>query len=121
MLVIVFLQDAKCFTVVPEGFVYSLDEKSLKNRGVNKNQNRLIYFSRELFKKMEENEEYEQNCKPNFHRPISIKYPLPDNLEDACFIGRMICFEGMIFFLLIKCFIFFVTLCMNNKLFQMCI
>lgn len=94
MLVIVYLQDAKCYTIVPEEFIYSLDERSLKNNGLNRNQNRLIFFSREWFEKMDQNESIDQEYKPNFHRPITGNYPLPDDLNETCFIGRMIHYEG---------------------------
>lgn len=94
MLVVVYLQDAKRLTVVPEEYVYSLNERSLKNRGVNKNQSCLIYFSRVQFEKMQKNEDLDQEYTPNFHRPITTDYPLPADLEDTCFIGRMINFEG---------------------------
>lgn len=56
MLVVVYLRDARCHTVVPEEFIFALVERSLKNRGLNSNQNRRIYFSREVFEKLQRNE-----------------------------------------------------------------
>lgn len=94
MLVIVYLQDSKKYTVVPESFIYSLDERSLKNRGLNRNQSRLIYFSQLCFENMQANENLDEEIGPNFHCPITVEYPLPLNLVETCFIGRMIRFEG---------------------------
>ena len=94
MLVVVYLQDPKKYTVVPESFIYDLNERSLKNRGVNRNQSRLIYFSQECFENMQANENVDEEIGPNFHCPITMEYPLPFNLVETCFIGRMICFEG---------------------------
>lgn len=90
MLVVVYLQDAKRYTVVPESFIYDLNEKNLKNLGVNRNQSRLIYFSQYLFENLQANENLDEQFEPNFHCPITKVYPLPE----TCFIGRMICFEG---------------------------
>lgn len=96
MLVVVYLRDARCHTVVPEEFIFALVERSLKNRGLNSNQNRRIYFSREVFEKLQRNEVIEDYI-PNFNLPVTEIYPLPNDLEETCFIGRMICFEGKFF------------------------
>lgn len=92
MLVLVYLSDPKQHTVVPESFIYDLNERSLKNRGVNRNQNRLIYFSRQWFENMEQNRNLDEEFVPNFHCPLTIEYPLPNGLVETCFIGRMIRF-----------------------------
>lgn len=94
MIVIVYLQDPKKYIAVPESFVYDLDERSLKNRGVNRNQNRLVYFSQEWHENMEANENVLQEFEPNFHCAITTRYPLPNYLDETCFIGRLISFEG---------------------------
>lgn len=93
MLALVFLRDAKRYTVVPEEFVYSLNERSLKNRGINTYQNRLIYFSREVFGELNQNENLIDYA-PNFNIAVSKEYPLPDNMQETCYIGRLISFEG---------------------------
>lgn len=97
MLVVVYLREAKRYTVVPEEFIYYLNERSLKNLGLNRNQNRLIYFSREVFQKLEQNE-IPYAFAPNFSIPVSTEYPMPENLEETCFIGRLISFEGTILY-----------------------
>lgn len=93
MLLVVYLYEAERYTVVPEEFVFQLNERSLKMNGVNTNQNRRIYFSTECFEILQQNGNVEQ-FKPNFNLPITKIYPLPDNLMETCFYGRMYCFEG---------------------------
>lgn len=93
MLVIVYLFEAKAHTVVPEHFIYCLNERSLKNRGVNSNQDRVIYFSTDCYEKIARNENVD-GFKPNFELPITIDYPLPVNLMETCFNGRLYSFEG---------------------------
>lgn len=94
MLVVVYLKDSKQYTIVPEEFIYQLNERNLKNLGLNRNQNRLIYFSSEIFEKIQRNDDIEPPHEPNFSLPISFAYPLPNDLKDTCFIGRLIKFEG---------------------------
>lgn len=91
MLIIVFLQEARKYTVVPEEFIYGLDEKSLKNNGVNSNQTRLIYFSKDVFEKLEQN--VQQTFTPKFDLPVTNIYPLPIELNETCFKGRLYGFE----------------------------
>lgn len=93
MYVLVHLQNANRHIVVPESFVYELDELSTKNYGVNRNQVRLIYFSFELFEILNRNEIPNREFPPNFNLPITIEYPLPMELKETCFNGRIISFE----------------------------
>ena len=97
MLVVVYLKEAGGYTVVPEQFIYQLNERTLKNIGVNRNQDRLIYFSVDVFEKLERNEVVEQYA-PNFNLPVSVVYPLPNEYTETCFIGRLIKFEGKYIF-----------------------
>lgn len=90
MFVTVFLVEAKTHTVIPEEFVFKLVEANLKNHGLNSNQNRLIYFSRELFELLESHVVPRAEIIPNFGLPITEMYPLPDGLLETCFIGRLI-------------------------------
>lgn len=92
MLIIVYLQDAKKHTVVPEEFIFGLNEKNLKNNGVNSNQTRLIYFSKDVYEKLQRNEE--QDFIPKFDLPVTNVYPLPDALAETCFKGRLYGFES---------------------------
>lgn len=93
MLVVVYLSEAKNYTVVPEEFIYQLNERTLKNLGLNQNQNRLIYFSADVFEKLERKKVF-KTPQPNFNLEVSSAYPLPNVLNETCFIGRLIKFEG---------------------------
>lgn len=94
MFVVVYLRDAQCSTVIPEEFILDLNQKTLKNNGINRNQNRRIFFSKEWFENQEKKINLDQQFEPNFDLPISNEYPLADNVAEACFIGRLIKFEG---------------------------
>lgn len=98
MLVVVYLQDPKEYTIVPENFIFDLNERNLKNRGVNRNQSRLIYFSQQMFDEMQSNQDLDEEFEPNFHCQITMEYPLPVSLIETCYIGRLISFEGEKFF-----------------------
>lgn len=93
MFVSVFLIDAKAHTVVPKQFILGLIEVNLLNSGVNQNQNRLVYFSNELFDLLmnRENPNFLEFI-PNFDLEVTTAYPLPDNLRATCFRGRLMKF-----------------------------
>lgn len=95
MFVTVFLTESKMRTVVPKKFIYRLCQVNLDNRGVNRNQNRRIYFSKNLFELLQRGEnpnltEYEAK----FDLPTTQVYPLPSELQETCFIGRTIRYWG---------------------------
>lgn len=94
MFVLVFLSVSRRYTVVDESFIFQLIERNVKNFGINRNQNRLIYFLREWFERRERNETIYGDFVPNFTLETTNEYPLPDGMDETCFIGRMICFEG---------------------------
>lgn len=96
MLVVVLLREPNVYTVIPEECIYSLnpkkDEKQLKNRGINQNRDRLIFFSNDIYDKISRN--CEEKFQPKFYLPVTSSYPLPNNLNETCFIGRTYCFES---------------------------
>lgn len=94
MLVLVFLLVPRRYTIVDESFIYKLVERNVKNYGINRNQNRLIYFSREWFEKFKRNETIDEDFVPNFLLETTNEYPLPNDVDETCYVGRMICFEG---------------------------
>lgn len=94
MFVVVYLCDAKKHTIIPEEFVYILNQKSLKNCGVNSNQNRRIYFSSEWFREYEQKLSPKREYEPKFDLDITNVYPLPNDLIETCFVARLYCFEG---------------------------
>lgn len=91
MLVVIYLKESKNYTIIPEEFIYCLDEQTVKNKGLNPNQKRLIYFSYDVYKKLEQN--VPQEFVPKFHLPITNMYPLPDGLIETCFNGYMYVFR----------------------------
>lgn len=97
LFVVIFLRDANCATVVPEEFILDLDQKALKNNGVNRNQDRRLYFSKEWLENQKNEINLDKKFQPNFELPIMKVYPLPDNIDEACYIARMIKFEGKTF------------------------
>lgn len=97
MYVSVYLVDAHVHTVVPQEFVYGLNQVNLNNHGVNTNQNRLIYFSSEYFKVLvNANEPVDIDHIPKFDLPVTKVFPLPNDLQETCFIGRLKKFWGKI-------------------------
>lgn len=94
MYVVVYLRDAKCYTVIPEEFILDLDEKTVKNNGINRNQHRRIYFSKQWFENQTNGINLNKSFEPKFGLPCTEVYPLANNVIEACYIGRMIKFEG---------------------------
>lgn len=96
MFVTVFLVNAREYTVIPEKFVYDLNKMNLFNFGLNSNQNRLIYFSKNLFEALESGGSMQENeIEPNFSLPPSVDYPLKNGVMETCFIARLKKFWGM--------------------------
>lgn len=98
--VLVYLVHARKNTIVPEKFVYSLNDVKLKNNGVNQNQDHRIYFSQALFDLMK-NGEAPIDMQPNFSLPITKNYPLENGINETCFIGRTKKFYGELHFILL--------------------
>lgn len=95
MFVSVYLSDAGAHTVVPREFIFELNKVNLYNNGVNSNQNRLIYFSKGMFEALENgNNTAPTDYIPNFSIPVTKVYPLPNEVQEACFIGRLKKFYG---------------------------
>lgn len=89
MFVVVFLSGPKKLTVVPENFIFDLNERKLKNLGVNSNQRYRIYFSKGWFQNQINGVNLEHEFIPNFRLPATNVYPLPDNVAEAVFFGYM--------------------------------
>lgn len=93
MFVVVFLSGPKKLTVIPEEFIFELNEKKLKNFGCNSNQAYRIYFSKEWFL----NQVHEINLGKifisNFNLPVSDVHPLPNDIVAAVFKAHLRKFE----------------------------
>lgn len=74
--VVVFLMKPKKYVVVPENFIFDLDQTKLKNIGANRNQNFKIFWSN-----------IGNDVQPNFNAEESEIYP--PNIIEACYIGRV--------------------------------
>lgn len=93
MFVIVYLRDPNCYTVVPEEFIMDLKEKVVKNCGINRNQARRIFFSKEWFANQTNKVNLDHRFEPNFRLACTALYPLPNDMAETNYIGRMIMFE----------------------------
>lgn len=96
MFVTVFLVEARAHTVIPARFVYDLNQMNLFNLGLNSNQARRIYFSKNLFEALKNGDVIQENeIEPNFNLPTSVDYPLKNGALETCFIARLKKFWGM--------------------------
>lgn len=82
--VVVYLLRARQFVVVPEIWVFDLNNAKLKNKGCNSNQNFLVYCS---FRNGEANLDSE----PNFNAQLTTTH---NGTMDACLICRVNKFYG---------------------------
>lgn len=104
MFVVVYLVDANAYTVVPKEFVYQLIEENVLNKGVNSNQNRLIYFSNELFDVLQSGvDNGHETHIPNFNLPTTQEYPPPNDLLETCYIARLKKFFSKYIIFIQKC------------------
>lgn len=89
MFVVVLIKSLKRYVVVPEEWVFDINEQSLKNNGVNRNRNVLMFWSENgIGNDNEPDHEY----KPNFTLKKETVFPPPDG--QGCYIVRMIHFYG---------------------------
>lgn len=93
MFVTVYLVDAKKHTVVPEEFIYDLHKINLCNYGCNQNQNRRIYFSKDVFDSLCR-EENRLLLEPKFGLGLINKYPMPNDMQETCYRARINKFWG---------------------------
>lgn len=94
MFATVYLVDAKVHTVIPQEFIYGLLPENLFNYGVNSNQDRLVFFSQELFEVLKNDVDNNGSTTVDFSLPITRNYPLPTGLQNTCFIARIKKFFG---------------------------
>lgn len=93
MYVTVYLTEAKKHTVIPHEYIYELVEVNLFNKGINTNQNRRVYFSKDVFDAFQNGENPNLLDFPaNFGTAIAKVYPLPNDLRSACYIARLVKF-----------------------------
>lgn len=104
MFVVVYLVEANAYTVIPKEFIYKLKEENVMNTGVNSNQNRLVYYSVELFDVLNNGADAGRGTYiPNFNLPVTQQFPPSDDLQETCYIARMKKFFGKMFVILANC------------------
>lgn len=89
MFVVVVITNLKKRIVIPEQWIYDVNEQSLKNYGVNSNRNVLIFWSNSA---LDSNNRPDATYKPNFSAPNSEEYP-PLN-DEACYLARIYSYRG---------------------------
>lgn len=90
MLVVVQLEKLKKRLIVPESFVFDLNEENLKNNGNNGHFTYLVYWSREALG--DGSISPNQHCVPNFDAQASEIYPPDNGLTEACYKARLVHF-----------------------------
>lgn len=83
MFVVVFLVDSKKHIIVPEEFVFDLDEESLKNKGKNPNFRYTVFWSENA---LDENGIPRAEYVPDFNLVKVIDFP---PIGDACYLGQV--------------------------------
>lgn len=87
-LVVVYLKVPKVHVVIPDNWIYRLNESKLRNYGVNTNQDHRLFWSNDA---VNDDEMPDYAYTPNFDAPLSNVFP---PLEDSCYIGRVKKFYG---------------------------
>lgn len=88
MFVKIYIKATKQTVVIPEEWVYGIDEEVLKNRGVNSNQDVRIFWSENGVI----NGQPDGAFKPNFSLPLCSEFP-PTNGE-GCYLARQLHYYG---------------------------
>lgn len=87
MFVVVYLKDAKKNIIVPEEWIFDLDEQKLKNHGANSNQNYLVFWS--YYGIYGDDDIPNAAYEPNFFLDKMVEYPPPHGVAECCYIGRI--------------------------------
>lgn len=84
MFVVVYVDAIKKYIIVPEEWIFDIDEEKLKNRGCNPNQKVRIFWSAlGIDGNGRPNAEYPANFGLNF----ATEHPPPN---DACYMGKVV-------------------------------
>lgn len=83
MFVVVFLIEPKVHVIVPEQFIFDLNEESLKNVGKNGNFHYKIFWSENA---LTVDGAPDSGYKPNFDSPESKVFP---PIGSACYVGKL--------------------------------
>lgn len=94
MFVVIVLAESKFHLIVPEQWVYDLNEFKLRNWGVNSNQKHLVYWNRTVFDTFLN--EPKTDIQPNFDAEIRSVFGTKD---ECCFHGYLIKFWSKCFYI----------------------
>lgn len=86
MFVVIYIKSVKKNVVVPEKWIHDINQELLKNKGVNKNRDVLVFWSLDGLIDDKPNEEFA----PNFHAEKLEAFPLPAGVKEACYHARLI-------------------------------
>lgn len=90
MFVVVYIKSAKKFVIVPENWIFDINQELLKNKGVNANRDILVFWSLNGLIDDKPNGQYP----PNFCLEKTQVFPLPSGVHETCFIARSIRYFG---------------------------
>lgn len=90
MFVVVYIKSANKYVVVPEKWIFDINQELLKNKGVNGNRDVLVFWSLDGLVDDKPNEEFA----PNFHLEKAQAFPLPSGVKEACYIARLVRYFG---------------------------
>lgn len=90
MFVVIFIKfPIEKYVVVPEEWIYDINEELLKNRGVNTNRDVCVFWSKHG---IDDKSQPRADFAPNFTLPKENVFP-PQN-DEACYIARIIRYNG---------------------------
>lgn len=91
MFVLIYLSGIKKRVIVPEEWIFDQNEEYLKNNGVNRNRDVLVYWSNVG---VDANDCPNGNYLPNFHAERANVHPPTNDIIEACYIGRTLHYFG---------------------------
>lgn len=89
MFVVVFIKSVSKYVVIPEEWIFDVNEEQLKNKGVNSNRDVLVFWSTSGIKN---DGQPDATYAPNFLIPKSSVFPPPN--DEACYLARTIHYYG---------------------------
>lgn len=91
MFVLIYIKEIKKRVIVPEEWIFDQNEECLKNNGVNRNRDVLVYWSNNG---VDVNGCPDGSYPPNFHVEVVNVHPPPNDIVEACYIARTLHYFG---------------------------
>lgn len=90
MFVVIFIKfPIEKYVVVPEQWIFDINEELLKNRGVNPNRDVCVFYS---MHGIDENNQPCAECEPDFTMAKANAFPPPN--DEACYTARVVRYFG---------------------------